>query len=211
MAFAARDRAERAFQEATEATERVRQIVRDADAADGIAEEAAEAAARSTKAWAEGGAPADAASGNQALLDAAIGAERNARELSFKARGAKAGLPQIQAAEQDARYALDSAKSEVQEAIRAVLLAEIEGDFAMIEGAQAACAEAHLRINALAHMLRFGKLLGAPSGGSTELLRRLQATLAHTPTDDVLRELARPWIDFAKRLAFDAGATLDDA
>ena len=80
----------------------------------------------------------------------------------------------------------------------------------MIEGAPFACAEAHKRILTLAHMLKYGKLLGVPSSGSTDLLRRLQASLPRTPSDDELRALARPWIDFAKRLASDAGATLDD-
>lgn len=209
-AFAASDRAARAYQEATAATLRVRQIVLDADAAEANAEEAAEAAAHSTKLWAESGALADAASGNQALLDAAIGAERNARELSFKARGAKAGIPQIQKAEQAAGYVLESAKSEVGEAIRGVLFAEIDADFKLIEDSREACASAHERILTLAHTLKFGKVFGIPSSGSTDLLRRLQASLPRTPSDDDLRVLARPWIDLAKRLASDADATLDD-
>jgi hypothetical protein len=200
-ALAEREVSKEAMAGATAAVARVRQVIENAVIAEDEAEEAQAAAAAATRVWAEAGAPADAPSDNPTLTRRASDATRRAAEAKFKADGAKAGLPQVESAAEDARHRADSAASEVQDSIRRVLLAEVEADFEILERVRDACNDAERRIRALAHVLHYGKLHGIPNHGQSQLLRRLDEVKPRNPSDDELRELSRPWVDFARRLA----------
>jgi hypothetical protein len=172
------------------------------------AKQTAADAAASTRAWAERGALASEPSGDQELLDRARAASIKASESQVKADGAAAGLRAIESAERDATNAADSAATQVDEAIRRAMLAEVEGDFEAIEQAYATVAEAELRIRVVGTALKFGKVHGIPSGAFEYLLRRLDALKPRSPDNAQLRQLSRQWIEFARRLAVDPDAQL---
>jgi hypothetical protein len=206
-AVSARENARSALSDAREATGRVQAIIDGVQPAEAEAKRAAKAASDVTKNWALNGARRDMPASDQMLLDQAAHAEQAAQQARLWSDGARAALHQVKAFEEDATYALESASSEVRNAIQRVLTARIESDFADIERAYQASAAAESRIRALAHVLRFGRHHGLPGSGGVELLQRLEdVRRAKVPSEEELRELAHPWIDFAKRLARDPDA-----
>jgi hypothetical protein len=205
-AHAARGRAEDALREASGAVERVRQVIRHAERARDEAEEAERAAAAATRVWAEEGAPADRPASDAALMERAALAARRRDDASTMADGAEAALPTLGRAHDSACIEAERARSEVNEAVRLLLVASVEADFATIDRARAMSADSVRRIHALAHTLRYGKVHAIPAGGAGELERRLTDLALRISRDDELRGGASAWIDYARRLLVDPSA-----
>jgi hypothetical protein len=205
-AFVARTDAEAALKEAEATTERVRQLIADADAAERAAGEAAKAAAAATRRWAVAGARGDMRPEEAALLEEAEAAGRRARAARLKADGATAALPEVETAEREARIALESAGDQVQSAVRAVMVVTAEEHLAIIARAYDAVAEDVLAVRALAHSLTYGKVTGTPHGGAAELLARLRASLPSDPAEVDFADWRDGWVRYAKALASDPGA-----
>jgi hypothetical protein len=212
-AIAACGPAERVLMETSAAVQRVETLV---DAAEEAADEAASAEAAvadATRRWAEAGAGTDVASVDQALLDKMERARRASNEAHFKAQGAKAGLPAIRAAEDQARAALSDARLRKRTAIVDVMLAIAEPALLELEEQARKCVPAVARIQAL-RIIMHGKWGSAHSwhhfsnpAAGPRIERRLQAAGFRVPTEEALRELSYEWARFGERLAADPDAT----
>lgn len=202
-AIAVKQRHERELAAAQAAVTRANDVIADAAAAEAAAADAERLAAEASKAWALGAGDDD-----ESAHDAAMHCRALAQRLGLKARGATAAMPELTFAEDAARLALDAAISGVQEAVHAIMLSEIETDFTLLESYRAESEAAEGRIFALAHTLRHGRLYDIQSGGSHELLQRLDALQPRVPSEDKLRELARPWVEFARALVVDPNSEL---
>jgi hypothetical protein len=198
-AHAAKATAIQALRDAEAATQRVQDVIADGELAKDTALEAADAAAASTRAWAIGGATGP--SGDSFALAKAADAERAAIAARIRADGARAAMPEVRQLEENARLALNSADEAINEAVRQVLLVEVEPCFALIEHAYRETYEAHLRVHALARLL-YGKW---ESFSDTTLSQRLSARLSslmlRDPVDDELAPIRIQWADYARTLA----------
>jgi hypothetical protein len=209
-ALASHANAKQALRAATAAVERVRQLLRDAEAADKDAETAESAAAAATQAWAAAGACVDTASADRGLLDRAESAYRRATDARTVANGAHKGLPQIARAADDARIVVGQAADEIKTAVGAVLLAEAEPQFATLERARAQYVEALAELKSL-HLITRSWGPAHPyhefsSAAGSAIASRLHENRIHDFTDNEVRDRSLAWADFAKRLAIDAEA-----
>jgi len=144
---------ERRLEQAEAAVARVQAVMDSVHPAERAADEAAAAAAASTRAWAEGGARHDTA-GDQTLLDAASDARRHADQVRLQAQGATAGLPVAKEAVVNASVELDQGRQRVRAARIGVLMAMAQRDFEVLEAAHAARLAAYRSICGLREMLR---------------------------------------------------------
>lgn len=186
-ALTARRAAQRRFDEAAAAVERVRSVMRDAEDAESAAEEAEALAVAATRRWAEAGAPGDEPNGDQDLLDQASATDRRAKEARFKASGARAGLPAIEEALTDARIALSRAQDDVRAAATEILLGEIEPLFETMAAARDVFVEAQSSIAALRVVLG--------SAGQMHPWRRFSSSRHSQQIGQRLAALAIPVID----------------
>jgi hypothetical protein len=200
--------------EADAAIERAKSIIDGVASAEAAALAAEKAAAESAQEWAEAGARADAPIGNRALLDAATEAQRRVSEAQIKARGAEAGLPALFEQRRKAEAAHSGVKSQIWQEIGDLLMANAEQDFACLERAQEATAEAFARIRGLEHFARYIGTYHFDGSSrphiSFSIQDRLAASTKHRePKEEELWARCGVLADYARRLAADPDALLD--
>jgi hypothetical protein len=186
-AFAERDEAKQALEEARNATQRVEQLIEHADAIEQEAQQAAAAAADATRRWAEGGARGDMPDGDQALLDAAADAQKRALQARMKSDGARSALPAVRRTEQAAQDRLAQSERDIgDKAMRVVFEEHVEPGLCAIEAAAAACREAVALVVSYAWLTKFAG--HRDHEGSAEVRRRLSQC---TPVTAALTNLER--------------------
>jgi hypothetical protein len=221
-AIKARGPAELALEEAIAGHARVEALIDDAAAAERFAQKSERELSAETRRWAESGASTDVQV-DPALIARMNDARRVATTAEFQAAGARAALPKVRQAVDQARSDLASADFAIDAAISAVLIELCEPEFEILYQTRMQRLRAFEKIKSLEVILRptwggahrFGKTasnsahqlivtglheyrVDSPSAG--EMRQKVQ------PTDARLREKSDAWADFAKRLRSDANA-----
>jgi hypothetical protein len=208
-AIAGASDAEQAYQASRVATARVLQLIRAVEPAEAEAKQAAADAAAATRAWCEQGASPDRPSGDETLLARAADAERRAAVARLKGKGAEAALTQVRAAEEQARFGLDTALGHVKAARTATFIA-VQAEPLISELQQMRPRyEALLRTLAALSLLldpkwANGHRFRAHVDGDGEFKERVAALAIALPTERELYGSAQEWADTAAQLASDS-------
>ena len=211
-AHRARDQAARGLRETEDHFQKAREVVADAARANAASEEAERTARAAAQAWAAAGSPDDARP-DPALLKRAGDAFNEAIDARVLADGARAALPALKEAVDDALLEVTRADERIEEAARAVEFAILEPTFARLERAARDWEEASFEVQSLAKA-QLGNFNQPVRGGTGELLARLRALQPRRPYESPKHlldaaELDRDrWNQFGKRLLEDPEANL---